>query len=78
MKHLFHLGQSLFGFEPIATVCLKYDKLCFCFVFLRSGRVGRRCGASYIVVYIVFIWEVNYGFAYLFRLPHRNGTAYDH
>lgn len=32
----------------------------------------------FVVVLIVFIWEINYGFAYLFRLPHRNGTAYHH
>lgn len=33
MKHLFSPFKNFIWFEPIATVCLKYSKLCFCFVF---------------------------------------------
>lgn len=32
----------------------------------------------YVVVYIVFILEINYRFSYLLRLSHIKGTAFYH
>lgn len=81
MKHVFHHPQSLFGMNPLQLFAWSIINYVFVVVyFLKRCSVGHWCGASFIIVYIVFIWEVNYVlfFAYLFRLPQRNGTAYYH
>lgn len=57
MKQVFHLPQSLFGLNPSQLFAWS-NKLCF--YFLERCIVGHWCGASFVVVYIVFIWEVNY------------------
>lgn len=44
--------------------------LFFFFPFLRRCSVRRGCGASFIVVYIVFIWEVNYVFLHIYLEYH--------
>lgn len=63
MKHVFHLPQSLFGLNPLQLFAWSTINYVFVFVFfLKRCSVGHWCGASFIVVYIVFIWEVNYGF----------------
>lgn len=79
MKRVF---QAIFiWYEPIATVCLKYNKLCFCGCLFPEEV---QCGALmpcifYYSLYCIYLGsKLCFLFGYLFRLPHRNGTAYYH
>lgn len=63
---IFFTSHHFIWFKPIATVCLKYNKLCFFFVVVfllkrcsRGALMRRICSCS---LYCIYFWDVNYGF----------------
>lgn len=65
-------------FDPRSSLLLNWPKLPEVLQMFSEAGEGGQMRCIFVLVYIVFILRINYEFAYLFRLPYRNGTAYYH